>query len=1415
MFRKMQSVRGTSSKRSIFKKHTPSSLNFEQLESRLAMAVVINEFLADNESGLQDFSAERHDWIELKNTGAVAENIGGWYLTDDSTNLTKWQIPAGTTIAAGGHLVIFASSKNLVGSELHTNFSLSNAGEDLALVMSNGTTIADAYLDFPPQEADVSYGVGAASTTTSNLTLVSTSSAVKVISPTAENQALDDNWYKLGFNDAAWISGNGGVGFDRNSDGVNLAPHIGLSLTTGQMDSNDATPQFSAYVRYAFNVTDKDQLTSLMLSLRFDDGFIAYINGREVKRVNFGEDFVRPQPQWDSSAGNHVQGSAITHANRGAEAADAVAFDLTPYLSDLVNGTNVLAFHGVNSRDGASSNVHKLDFLVQPVLTATRATSTVDDSFMVAPTPGDDNGIGVLGFVADTQFSHDRGFYDAAFNLAISTLTPGATIRYTTDGSIPTLSNGITYSGPISVDPATIPNGNRGVVTIRAAAFLNGFASTNVDTQSYVFLDKVIFQDGSGLPGSGPWGYNKDGDSTSGYQLDHGDKDWAMDPDIRNSVGAAQLIQDLKSIPSMSIVMDWDDLFGANPMPGTAAQTGSVVAPVTEGIYIVGRSDERQASLEYFNPENALDQFQVDAAIEIQGHSSPTRWNTDKLSFQVKFKFPFGDTELNHSLFNDTPNGSGATSEFDTLILDAGFNYTWTHANTSVQSSFARYISDQVAADLQNLASGNQAAHGKYVHLYVNGLYWGLYNAHERPDDSFAAEYFGGNKDDYYIVKHSTNEAAPPAGHKYSWQTGGIAAENAFAALITASRAVNGNPTNGALYQAVDEMLDVQQFVDYMIVHMYAGNEADWPHNNWYASFNHVDANGKWRFHSWDQEHAFPTSDNGDSFTQFADLTDYESGDSEGPGELFHNLIENQEFRLKFADRVQELMYNGGALTPAVAQGVYEARLAEIDRAINGESARWGDNRNASDPFTRQDFLDVNVNNTTGDLKAVVPDFFPVRTGAVLGHFDTVGWIPTLDAPLFSQYGGEIASGYDLSISVPGGTPGGAVIYYTLDGSDPRNPATNTASASAISYSGPIDLIAGAQVKARIFFNNSGTANDWSPVVDKTFTLEEVMPLRIVEVNYNPPGSSDATEYFELMNIGDEPIDLAGVQITEFSDGGYTFSAHTLNPGQRIVVVKDQTAFAAMYPTVTNVAPGVFAGSLSNEGELISLRGPLGELLQSFTYGDSNIAGWPADPDGEGYSLEYIGPLDGNENPANGSPADPFDNPANWRTSLQLNGTPGTDGAAPEPDSADFDGDGDVDGRDFLLWQRGFGTPINAEKIDGDADNDGDVNGDDLDIWQDQYATVPPLAAVTSNDSGDTSEVASVFWIDSFNSSEVSSIKVEIESTKNPIALAHDSALADFAPITASELDFGDIAVARDEDSEAVNWEEEILDAIF
>mgnify|MGYP002621569795 CR=1 FL=1 len=1307
----------TGTKLSARQRASSTTLGFEQLEDRLALAVVINEFLAENNDGYRDAAGHRHDWIELKNTGVVAENISGWYLTDSSANLTKFQIPSAgalTTLDPGEILLVYASGNNgevgLVGNEIHTNFQLSQEPGYLALVRSNGSTIEHEFNLYPQQSPDVSYGTGidVATASSSTIVLVGDSSPLSVISPTGPNITRDDHWKESGFDDSGWLTGTGSVGFDRNGDSPNLLPFIGRVLTTGEMDSTDATPQYSAYVRYEFDVVNKEQFTSLVMNLRFDDGFIASLNGKEIARANFAEDFVYPQPQWNSYAG-HQQGTSSSSGNwnRISDADQVVSFDITPYLELLQDTDNVLAFHGVNSRSSSSSNTNRLDFLIDAELVAERAMGATQVGFLEVPSPGRENGVAYDGVLTDTVFSLDRGFYDTTQSVAIHALgatgviDSTATIRYTTDFSEPTLTNGTTYTGPISVSTTTV---------LRAKAFKTNFISTNVDTQTYIFLADVITQNASYVTQPyATWGHDKDdAGSESGYNLDD-ESDWDMDPDIVNG-NETTVINALKAIPTISVVTNWDNLWSGTPLPGTGQDSGRVpYEPV--GIYIHGRSSERPNSLEYFTADGA-ESFQVDSVIEIQGHSSPGRWNTDKMSFQVKFKAPLADPNLSFDLFKGTADAANAVDQFDTLILDAGYNYGWTHSNLSVQSDYARFVTDQVTADLQNLATGGAAPHGKFVHLYLDGLYWGLYNVHERPDEHFASDYFGGNSEQIFVVKQSTNDID---GLKYSWANGGLAAEQAYNDLLVATRQ---NMSIASNYEAVKQILDVDAFIDYMVVHMYAGNENDWPHNNWYATYDPVSPDGKWRFHAWDQEHAFPTNDNGDSFTQFVDLTD--DNDPQTPAEVFINLIANTEFRLRFSDRVQELMFNGGVLTPAVAQSIYEARTNEIDQAIIGESARWGDNRRSNDPYTHSDFISIK--------NGVLAAFFPVRTAVVLSQFNADNWLVTLNAPNFNQYGGEITTPFNLTMTNPNGS---GTIYYTLDGTDPRDP-TGALSPSAIAYTGSINLTDSTRVRARVRDTaQSGTANDWSAEVNKAFLIEEPLSLRIVELMYNPAVTGDL-EYFELLNIGTSTIDLTGVQITDFSTGGYTFAGGTLSAGERIVVAQNVGAFQNQYPLVTNLASTPFSGSLSNGGETVTLKDAFGVIIQSFNYSDDGLTGWPTTADGGGYSLVYVGPLTGTEDPHAVSPADPFDNPANWQASAQIGGSPGT--AEPAVENADFNNDTFVSGSDFLIWQRNFGKTSGVSNATGDANGDNMVNGADLAIWQNQYGTsIPIAAAFTSN----------------------------------------------------------------------------------
>jgi CotH protein/lamin tail-like protein/Fn3 domain-containing protein len=123
-------------------------------------ALLLNEFMAENDRTLNDEDGDSEDWIEIFNPGVVEANIGGWFLTDDPRELNKWQFPEGKTIPANGYLVVFASNKdrtNVLG-RLHTNFQLDNDGEYLALVDRNTNVVSDFPPPVPLQQVDVSYG---------------------------------------------------------------------------------------------------------------------------------------------------------------------------------------------------------------------------------------------------------------------------------------------------------------------------------------------------------------------------------------------------------------------------------------------------------------------------------------------------------------------------------------------------------------------------------------------------------------------------------------------------------------------------------------------------------------------------------------------------------------------------------------------------------------------------------------------------------------------------------------------------------------------------------------------------------------------------------------------------------------------------------------------------------------------------------------------------------------------------------------------------------------------------------------------------------------------------------------------------------------------------------------------------------
>ena len=263
-----------------------------------AESVIISEFMASNTRTLADENGSYEDWIEISNTGDTGVNLGGWYLTDDVTTLTKWQFPA-TNIGPGQFIIVFASGKDrrIPGTNLHTNFKLSAGGEYLALVKPDGSSIASEYAPlFPPQAQDVSYGVAVVS---SPVTLLAPGAAGRFLVP--RDGALGTNWVLPAFNDATWSNVTTGVGFDTNQSPV-ITNLLGSDVGARMRGSNS-----SAYLRVPFVVTNAADFDGLTLRMFYDDGFVAYLNGTVVASRNApgpasaGGNFANSASDWSTS----------------------------------------------------------------------------------------------------------------------------------------------------------------------------------------------------------------------------------------------------------------------------------------------------------------------------------------------------------------------------------------------------------------------------------------------------------------------------------------------------------------------------------------------------------------------------------------------------------------------------------------------------------------------------------------------------------------------------------------------------------------------------------------------------------------------------------------------------------------------------------------------------------------------------------------------------------------------------------------------------------------------------------------------------------------------------------------------------------------------------------------------------------
>lgn len=795
--------------------------------------------------------------------------------------------------------------------------------------------------------------------------------------------------------------------------------------------------------------------------------------------------------------------------------------------------------------------------------------------YLARPTPGGPNDETAFwaGAVSPVQFSVERGFFEQPFAVSLTSATPGATIRYTTDGSEPSELNGLTYEQPISVSATTL---------LRAAAFKSTFLPAETVTQSYIFLTGVLNQPAApaGFPAN--WGAQLSTDAAGRTAILPVSAHYQMDPTVINNPEYADSFKDnLTSLPTLSLVMAGQSFADFHTrVPGAAPDL------------------ERPVSVEFIFPNSNQPNFQANAGIELHGEMEPAAADP-KHSFRLLFKREFGPTKLEFPVFAESP-----VDEFDTLVLQAGA--------LSDPTTFAR----DVWLHNSQIAMSGLGSNSTFVHLYLNGLYWGLYEIVERPSASFMASYLGGEKEDWFVTNQAGPLDANPTG----------ANDRLNYLFTTLNFAGQFNSTTDSLtstYTEVASFFDPDEFSDFMILNWYT-QLLGWPENRWHAAVNRQDLLGRGKFLIW-------TEPDGSQPAGIS-MNSSETSTTNLVNPLFQTLLENPDMRMRLADRLYKHLAPGGGLSDAAVQVRWQAVNQTIRPAIVAESARWG-NVNPAAPFTPAVWQAAN-DTALAQLKGQDAEF--------LAWARETGYYPAVDPPLFSQPGGVVESGFNLSMALSP-TSAGGTIYYTLDGSDPRLPVTGEVGPTTQAYTGPIALTANTLVKARVL--QDGSEPIWSALHEASFNvIQQGQRLRITEIMYNP-AEGDDFEFIELKNMGNSQVDLANVSIDEGIYYSFPPNTPPLAPGQVMVLVSNAASFAEHYPGVP--VGGVYDGHLSNKGEKLLMTDAEGEPLVELTYDDAY--GWPVSADGRGDSLVLVQP-DGDPN-----------NPQNWRASTYVSGSPGSD----------------------------------------------------------------------------------------------------------------------------------------------------------
>ena len=498
---------------------------------------------------------------------------------------------------------------------------------------------------------------------------------------------------------------------------------------------------------------------------------------------------------------------------------------------------------------------------------------------------------------AQPRFDLPHGLYDeASLTVGITPQGADSEIRYTTDGSEPTAQSTL-YTEPLLLTSTTL---------LRAVEVKNGSVVSPVATATYIFVNSVLNQPNNPEGYPAKWGkYSQiTGTAVADYEMD---PEMTGDSELR-----PKIIEGLWQLPILSLVSDKENFFSRvndEEKGGIYIYTGPPVGDAT------GHGWTRPASIELFGGPQRHD-LTIDCGMRLHGGHGRLAEKNPKHSFRLVFKDEYGPDKLEYPLF-----GEDEPQVFKQLVLRCHFGNSWQHWMEGNRQE-AQYTRDVWARRMQR-KMGHTSVNALYVHLFLNGMYWGLYNIAERVDGQFGKDHLGGKKSDIDVIKieeDGGNHIEAAEGTLDAWEE----------MLETAANAADAQS-----YAKLDTLLDIDAFIDYMLINQYAGN-TDWDHHNWYALRRRGQDSQGFRFLCWDTEIIFENVDENLSAG---------SKHKGAPTTIFQGLLKNNDFAARYRARAKELLADDGLLGETSVVEVWDSLYNTISTAIYDESARWGDYR--------------------------------------------------------------------------------------------------------------------------------------------------------------------------------------------------------------------------------------------------------------------------------------------------------------------------------------------------------------------------------------------------------------------------------------------------------------------------------------